>query len=285
MREQPSEQHIRQEALELLTTGPQQGWNNITVLLQTLPEDLMLSILQEATRHENPEVRSKAGDLLMHHQGGKHVELYRSLFRDPVNWVRWHTTGSASNLRGVDLDEEIRERLLTDEHISVRVAGTLYLDHVVGLPGIPFLLWLITHPTEADMHGHSADSAAETVLSFLVLRNLPEKALVYREGSPFPLGPMTCRTTRVHLQARQQGPQGNPSEKGRTEPQGSQVDQEVQGKRLFEVTVEATSKYGGFSVTLEVWMEGEQASTHTLDPATFQFWGIPDEPPPLRVEP
>lgn len=281
MTERPSEQDLRAELLDLFAAGPEQGWNNVTLQLQSLPENLLLSILQEATRHEKPEVRSKAGDLLMHHQGGRHVELYRSLFRDPVNWVRWHTTGSASNLRGVDLDEEIRERLLTDEHISVRVVGTLYLDHVVGLPSIPFLLWLITHPTEADMHGHSADSAAETVLSFMVLRNLPETAQVYREGSPFPLGPMTCRTTWLQVKAHQQGPQDNVSERDQIDPHDPEV---AQGKRLFDVTLEATSAYGGFSVTLEIWMEGDQASTHTLDPETLRICGVPDEPPPIRVQ-
>ncbi|GGJ59375.1 hypothetical protein [Deinococcus roseus] len=169
MTELPSEQDIREVLLEMAHSEDRTGWGDVKLQLFSLPEDLLLPVLREGVQDVDPMVRCQAGTLLMDLQGGRHVEFYQSLFRDPEDWVRWNITGKASTLQEVNLDHGIRERLLTDEEVSVQVVATCYLNEVVGPSSIPFLLWLITHPTEPDLLGHTRNSAAEGSLTSLLL--------------------------------------------------------------------------------------------------------------------
>lgn len=55
------------------------------------------------------------------------------------------------------------------------------------------------------------------------------------------------------------------------------------GKTPSDVTLEDTAAHEGFSVTLEIWMEGEVTCICTLAPGSLHIRGVPDDLPPLRV--
>ncbi|GGJ59379.1 hypothetical protein GCM10008938_51910 [Deinococcus roseus] len=58
----------------------------------------------------------------------------------------------------------------------------------------------------------------------------------------------------------------------------------LHGHTLHRTSLVAKSPLGCFSVDLVAHLDGQGNGMRSVSPSTYRLWGVPVDPPPLRVE-